>query len=147
VAVNDFLDALAPWAYFVTFTHRFAVSLDECEATLQRWAERLTAELHEHLHLLWCVEEGGRFGRVHCHAPVAPWRCSFPINSTLLVRLWTDEPTAGHDNDVRVYIPRDGAAGYIAKGERWSYGVLCPRLRDCRRRCLAGPRPFPRRGH
>jgi hypothetical protein len=144
-STNDFLDALAPWAYFVTLTHRLAVSPDECEVIFRRWAERLSADLKEHLHLLWCVEEGGMFGRAHSHALIAPWRCRFPINADLLVRLWAEEPTAG-DIEIRVYIPRGGAAGYIAKAERWSYGVLCPRLRECRRRCPAGPRPFVRRG-
>jgi hypothetical protein len=60
-----FMDALAPWSHFVTLTHRTRVTLDEATGQLRAWAEETARELREHLHLAWCVEHGGRFGRAH----------------------------------------------------------------------------------
>ena len=143
VQARHFAESLAAWSHFVTPTHRHAVTLDEAAAVLRRWAEALARDLGEHVHIFWCVEEGGMFGRAHSHALIAPWRRAFRIDADLLVRLWAADPSAG-EIQVRQYIPRGGAAEYIMKADRFGFGLLCPRLNECRRRCLAGRRPFAR---
>lgn len=143
-AAGRYLEERAQWSYFVTATHRCVLTLDESAASLRRWAYALAEALTEHLHLGWCVEEGGRFGRAHWHALVAPWRAPFRIESDLLERLWNEEPTAGGDRpiEIRPYIRGLGGAGYIMKADRWGYGVVCPRQHECRRGCLVRLHPF-----
>lgn len=138
---NRFLESLAPWSHFVTPTHRRAVTLDEAAASLRGWAEALARDLREHVHIAWCVEMGGTFGRAHSHALIAPWGRPFTINADLLVRLWDEDASAGNI-DVSQYIPGGGAAEYIMKADRWGYGVVCPRQWECRRRCVGGLHPF-----
>jgi len=143
-ATDRWLESVAAWTLFVTPTHRHAVTLDEAAAILQRWAQALARELGEHLHLAWAVEEGGMFRRAHSHALIAPWRCPFPIDAAILERLWREANSSAGDIEVKPYVRGRGAAGYIMKADRFGYGVLCPRLNECRRRCLAGRSPFSR---
>lgn len=138
---NSFVESLARWTHFVTPTYRTSVTLDEAATGLRRWVETLARELGQHVHIAWCVERGGRFGRAHSHALLAPTRRDETIADEMLRRLWASDPSAG-DIDVRRYISGGGAAEYIMKAERWSYGVVCPRQRECRRRCVGGRHPF-----
>lgn len=113
--VGDWLDTLAPWTFWFTFTYRYAPSLPTVRRTMSRW----TADVKPSL-VFWGSESGPCTGRNHVHGLLYfdPDRLNEPLLGAVAIRpaaLWKSAFLRFGRSAVDTFDPEKGATHYVSK--------------------------------
>ena len=109
--VGNWLDTLAPWDFWATFTYRYPPSLP----AVRRSIERFSAEVSPSL-MFWGSESGACTGRNHVHALLHFGKPDLGFVAPVSAHaLWSVAFRRFGRSHVDAFEPERGASHYVAK--------------------------------
>ena len=113
--VGNWLDTLAPWNFWCTFTYRYPPSLPAVRRSMCRFNEEISPSL-----MFWGSESGACTGRNHVHALLYfdENRISMPLFGAVPISsraIWSKAFKRFGRSHVDVFDPERGASHYVAK--------------------------------
>ncbi len=113
--VGNWLDTLAPWNFWCTFTYRYPPSLPAVRRSMCRFDEEVSPSL-----MFWGSESGACTGRNHVHALLYfdDNRLSMPLFGAVPISaraIWAKGFKRFGRSHVDTFDPERGASHYVSK--------------------------------